>query len=104
MAPFLRVTWAVFRKDLAVERRAKEGINGLAFFALLLLFLFYFALGPDGERLRAALPGLFWLTFVLAGLLGLGRAFASSARTRASTAWSSPRATRAPSTSASSSP
>ena len=76
MAPFLRVTWAVFRKDLTVERRAKEGINGLAFFALLLLFLFYFTLGPDGERLRAALPGLFWLTFVLAGLLGLGRTFA----------------------------
>ena len=76
MAPFLRVTWAVFRKDLTVERRAKEGINGLAFFALLLLFLFYFALGPDGERLRATLPGLFWLTFVLAGLLGLGRTFA----------------------------
>src|SRR5262249_22636065 len=76
MTPFLGLTWAVLRKDLAVERRAKEGLNALAFFALLLLFLFYFALGPDGERLRAALPGLFWLTFVLAGLLGLGRTFA----------------------------
>jgi heme exporter protein B len=76
MTPFLRVTWAVLRKDLAVERRAKEGLNALAFFALILLFLFYFALGPDAERLRAALPGLFWITFVLAGLLGLGRTFA----------------------------
>jgi len=76
MTPFLGVTWAVLRKDLAVERRAKEGLNALAFFALLLLFLFYFALGPDRERLQAALPGLFWLTFVLAGLLGLGRTFA----------------------------
>jgi heme exporter protein B len=71
-----RVAWAVFRKDLLVERRAKEGANALAFFAVLLLFLFYFALGPDQERLRAALPGLFWLAFILAGLLGLGRAFA----------------------------
>jgi heme exporter protein B len=66
----------VLWKDLAVERRAKEGANALAFFAVLLLFLFYFALGPDGERIRAALPGLFWLAFVLAGVLGLGRAFA----------------------------
>jgi heme exporter protein B len=72
----LREAWAVLRKDLAVERRAKEGANALVFFAVLLLFLFYFALGPDRERIRAALPGLFWLAFLLAGLLGLGRAFA----------------------------
>lgn len=76
MSDLGRVAWAVFRKDLLVERRAKEGANALAFFAVLLLFLFYFALGPDQERLRAALPGLFWLAFILAGLLGLGRAFA----------------------------
>jgi heme exporter protein B len=72
----LREAWAVLRKDLAVERRAKEGVNALGFFAVLLLFLFYFALGPDRERIRAALPGLLWLAFLLAGLLGLGRAFA----------------------------
>jgi heme exporter protein B len=73
---FTRVAWAVLRKDLMVERRAKEGVNALVFFAILLLFLFYFALGPDRDRIRAALPGLLWLAFVLAGLLGLGRAFA----------------------------
>jgi heme exporter protein B len=76
MTPVVREAWAVFRKDLAIERRAKEGANALAFFAVLLLFLFYFALGPDRERIRLALPGLFWLAFLLAGLLGLGRAFA----------------------------
>jgi heme exporter protein B len=75
-ASFARGTWAVLKKDLAVERRSKEGANALGFFAILLLFLFYFALGPDGERIRQALPGLFWLAFILAGLLGLGRAFA----------------------------
>jgi len=74
--PFCRVAWAVARKDLAVERRAKEGANALGFFALLLLFLFYFALGPDRERIRVALPGLLWLAFILSGILGLGRAFA----------------------------
>jgi heme exporter protein B len=73
---FGRGAWAVLRKDVVVERRAKEGLNALIFFAGLLLFLFYFALGPDRDRIRGALPGLFWLAFVLAGLLGLGRAFA----------------------------
>ena len=76
MRPFLRTAWAVLWKDLAIERRAKEGANALGFFAILLLFLFYFALGPDSDRIQAALPGLFWLAFMLAGVLGLGRAFA----------------------------
>jgi len=65
----------VVRKDLLVERRSKETLNALAFFSLLLLFVFQFALGPDRERLAAALPGILWLGFVLAGLLGLGRTF-----------------------------
>ena len=66
---------AVLWKDVLVERRSKETLNALVFFALLLLFLFQFALGGDRERLGAALPGLFWLGVVLTGLLGLGRSF-----------------------------
>jgi heme exporter protein B len=76
MPEFARRAWAVLWKDLVVERRAKEGANALGFFAILLLFLFYLALGPDRERIQAALAGLFWLAFLLAGVLGLGRSFA----------------------------
>jgi len=72
---YARRTWIVLWKDLLTERRSKESLNALLFFALLLLFLFQFALGPDRERLRAALPGLLWLGLVLSGLLGLGRSF-----------------------------
>ena len=72
---YARRTWIVLWKDLLTERRSKESVNALLFFALLLLFLFQFALGPDRERLHAALPGLLWLGFILAGLLGLGRSF-----------------------------
>jgi len=72
---FARRAWSVVWKDLLVERRSKETLNALAFFSLLLLFVFQFSLGPDRERLAAALPGLLWLGFVLAGLLGLGRTF-----------------------------
>jgi heme exporter protein B len=62
-------------KDLLVERRSKETLNALLFFSLALLFVFQFALGPDRERLAAALPGLLWLGFILSGVLGLGRSF-----------------------------
>src|SRR5262249_9313548 len=72
---YARRAWIVLWKDLLTERRSKESLNALLFFALLLLFLFQFALGPDRDRLRAALPGLLWLGLVLAGLLGLGRSF-----------------------------
>lgn len=72
---FARRAWVVLWKDLLVERRSKETLNALFFFSLLLLFIFQFALGPDRERLAAALPGLLWLGFILAGLLGLGRTF-----------------------------
>jgi heme exporter protein B len=72
---YARRAWIVLWKDLLAERRSKEGLNALLFFSLLLLLLFEFALGPDRERLRSAMPGLLWLGFVLAGLLGLGRSF-----------------------------
>jgi heme exporter protein B len=72
---FARRAFIVFWKDLAIERRSKETLNALAFFSLLLLFVFQFSLGADRERLIAALPGLLWLGFVLSGLLALGRSF-----------------------------
>jgi len=72
---FARRALVVAWKDVLVERRSKETLNSLLFFSLLLLFAFQFALGPDRDRLAETLPGLFWLGFVLAGLLGLGRSF-----------------------------
>jgi heme exporter protein B len=72
---FARRAWIVLWKDARIERRSKETLNALLFFALLLLFVFQFALGPDRERLTAALPGLLWIGFILSGLLGLGRTF-----------------------------
>ena len=67
----LIVAW----KDLLVERRSKETLNALLFFALALLFVFQFALDADRERLAEVLPGLLWLAFILSGVLGLGRVF-----------------------------
>jgi heme exporter protein B len=72
---FARRALAVLWKDTLVEWRTKEALNALLFFALALLFIFQFALGPDRDRLVELLPGLLWLGFVLSGLLALGRSF-----------------------------
>jgi ABC-type transport system involved in cytochrome c biogenesis permease component len=101
MIGYARRTWIVLWKDLLVERRSKESLNALLFFALLLLLLFQFALGPDQDRLHAALPGLIWLGFVLAGLLGLGGASWPNGTTTAGTVSGSRPATSRRSTSAS---
>jgi heme exporter protein B len=72
---YARRALVVLWKDVVTERRSKATLNALLFFSLLLLFVFQFTLGGDRERLTAALPGLLWLGFVLAGLVGLGRTF-----------------------------
>jgi heme exporter protein B len=72
---YFRHAWIILWKDVATERRRKETLNALFFFALLLLFIFEFTLGGDRDRLTAALPGLLWLGFILSGLLALGRSF-----------------------------
>ena len=71
----MRRAWIVVWKDVLSECRSKESLNALVFFSLLLLFVFQFALGPERARVEAALPGLLWLGFILAGLLAFGRTF-----------------------------
>jgi heme exporter protein B len=70
-----RQTWAVFTKDLTVEWRTRQAFNAVVFFAVLVLFIFSFALGPQTARQRDLAAGLLWLAFVFTGLLGLGRTF-----------------------------
>jgi len=74
------VTWLtlagqVFRKDLRIEARSREGVNTLLFFSALLVFLFRFALGPTEAEVRQGAPGLLWFAFILTGLWGVARTF-----------------------------
>jgi heme exporter protein B len=78
-----RRAWAVARKDLLIERRAKAAFNAMAFFAGLVLLTFGFAFGPDvpageagqGTLLQQLAPGLIWVTVLFAGVLAVDRSF-----------------------------
>jgi ABC-type transport system involved in cytochrome c biogenesis permease component len=47
---FARRAWAIVWKDVLVERRSKETVNAILFFAVLLLFVFEFTLGAARRR------------------------------------------------------
>jgi len=70
-----RQAWAVLRKDVLIEARSRINLNAMVFFAVIVLLIFSFALGPDPVRLRAAAGGLLWLAFVFAGILAFGRIY-----------------------------
>jgi heme exporter protein CcmB len=71
----LRQAARVAGKDLRIELRSREIIYTMAFFGGLLVVIYAFAFPRDEEALRAALPGMLWVTIAFAGTIGLGRAF-----------------------------
>jgi len=75
MGPELRRVGAMAWKDLTAERRTRANLNAVLFFAVLMLLLFGFALGPDAEALRQAGAGIVWLTVLYSGVLVFHRSY-----------------------------
>lgn len=74
--PYLRALWAVVWKDLAAEMRSREMLSAMLVFALLVIFIFNFALELDPRTRAGVTAGVLWVTFVFAGTLGLNRSMA----------------------------
>jgi len=69
---FLAILW----KDLVTEWRERDRIVAMGLFSLLVVVVFNFALpGGLSERTRDVAPGLLWVAYVFAAVLGLNRAF-----------------------------
>lgn len=62
-------------KDLRIELRSREIVYTMAFFGALLVVVFSFAFPRKDDIVRAAVPGMLWVTIAFAGTVGLGRAF-----------------------------
>lgn len=73
----LRVIWILFVKDLRLEWRQRETLAAVCVFGVLVVFLFNFAFQPGGEESLRLLPGILWIAFAFAGILGFNRAFAA---------------------------
>jgi heme exporter protein B len=73
---YLKAIWAVVWKDLAAELRSRELLSAMLVFALLVIFIFNFALELDAKTRVNVTSGVLWVTFAFAGTLGLNRSMA----------------------------
>jgi heme exporter protein B len=69
--------WAVLRKDLLIELRTKDSLNAMLFFGIVVMVIFNLALESVRDSIRAAVPGVLWVSFAFSGTLGLNRMFAA---------------------------
>jgi heme exporter protein B len=79
----LASAWIVARKDLAIELRTRSAFLSVVVFTLLGLVIFFFAWDPTAVSALDLAPGVLWVTFTFAGLLGLHRSFGVEVADRA---------------------
>lgn len=72
---FVRKVMAIVWKDLVAELRTKEIFTSMFIFALLVVIIFNFAFELRRVEIDAIGPGILWVAFTFAGVLGLNRAF-----------------------------
>jgi heme exporter protein B len=63
-------------KDLRIEARSRVGLWQVVPFALLVLVLLAFAIGPDRASLHHAAPGIFWVALLFSTVLAVQRSVA----------------------------
>lgn len=68
-------TLTIFLKDLKLDLRTKENLVSMLFFSVIILLVFGFAVPAEEETQRLLAPGIFWVTFLLSGFLGLNKNF-----------------------------
>ena len=71
----MRQAMWVLQKDLLIEWRSRARTVALACFALTILLIFSFAIGPDTATLRQHASAYLWLAVLLSSTLLLARSF-----------------------------
>lgn len=83
MGEVLRHALAIAGKDLRLEFRSRTAFLSALVFTALVLAIFHFARDPTAVSTVDLAPGILWITFSFAGLLGLNRAFGLERENRA---------------------
>src|SRR5687767_13375166 len=73
----------IAKKDLAIEFRSRSAFMASIIFSLLGIVIFYFAWDSTAVTSSDLAPGVLWVIFTFAGLLGLHRSFGVEQEERA---------------------
>jgi heme exporter protein B len=79
----LRAAWLIAAKDLRIEFRSRSAFFSATIFAVLAATIFFFAWDPTGVGAADLAPGVLWVIFTFAGMLGLHRSFGAEVTDRA---------------------
>ena len=71
----LRQLGAIVWKDISAELRTKEMFSSMFVFVFLAIVVFNFAFELRVDNVRQVSPGILWVAFSFAGVLGLNRSF-----------------------------
>ena len=77
---FLAITRATLEKDVRLEWRSKDAINGMLFFSLLVGVIFSYAFDPTAEESRQIAGGLVWVAILFAAVVALNQTWAREMR------------------------
>ena len=75
MKDFLYLAW----KDLLMEFRTKQMLNSMVIFSLIVIVIFNYTFSNIlfNIKVEDIAPGILWIAFTFAGMLGLSRSFSS---------------------------
>ncbi|MBU2643221.1 heme exporter protein CcmB [bacterium] len=67
--------WNILAKDIKLDLRSMENFFSMLFFSIIILLIFAFALPAESHDQQLLAPGIFWVTFLLSGMLSLNKSF-----------------------------
>lgn len=71
----IRETFTLLAKDLKLDLRSMENFLSMLFFGVIIILIFAFAMPVEDESHAQLAPGIFWVTFILSGILSLNKSF-----------------------------
>ena len=79
---YLSHVWNHLRKDLRLEWRSRDAINGMLFFSLLVVVVFSLAFDPTGNPsiTRQIAGGILWIALLFASVTALNQSWTREVR------------------------
>ncbi len=77
---YWRQVWAHLAKDLRLEWRSRDAVNGMLFFALLVVVVFSLAFDPTAAESRRIAGGILWVAILFATITALNQSWSREQR------------------------